>query len=111
MKRQIVPLMQKFVLNPPIKLSFALGIVPPGCAPLETIGRATGKPRRTAVGNGRGGQQFWLVAEHGMDAAYVRNLAKTLRVRVKLRNGFGLRWHTGAAHLSLADDPRERPRG
>ena len=110
MKRQIAHFLQKFVLNPPIKLLFALGIVPPGYALLETIGRTTGKPRRTPVGNGRVGQQFWLVAEHGMNAGYVRNIAKNPRVRVKLRNGFRLRWHTGAAHLLPDDDPRERQR-
>src|SRR5437588_7810317 len=110
MKRQIAHFLQKFVLNPPIKLLFALGIVPPGYALLETIGRTTGKPRRTPVGNGRVGQQFWLVAEHGMNAGYVRNIAKNPRVRVKLRNGFRLRWHTGVAHLLPDDDPRERQR-
>ena len=110
MKRQIVPLMQKFVLNPPIKLWFALGIVPPGYALLETIGRATGKPRRTPVGNGRVGNQFWLVAEHGSKAGYVRNIASNPRVRLKLRNGLRTRWHTGTAHLLPDDDPRERQR-
>jgi len=55
MKRSIIHLFQKYVLNPPIKLLFVLGIFPPGYALLETIGRKTGKPRRTPVGNGRVG--------------------------------------------------------
>jgi hypothetical protein len=42
--------------------------VPPGYALLETIGRKTGKARRTPVGNARIGNQFWIVAEHGMKA-------------------------------------------
>jgi len=91
MKRSIIHLFQKYVLNPPIKLLFVLGIFPPGYALLETIGRKTGKPRRTPVGNGRVGQQFWIVAEHGSKAGYVRNIAANPRVRVKLREGFRAR--------------------
>ena len=59
--------------TPPIKLLFALGIVPPGYALLETIGRKTGKTRRTPVGDGRLGKQFWLVAEHGMSLLFFRS--------------------------------------
>ncbi|HKW62591.1 MAG TPA: nitroreductase/quinone reductase family protein [Candidatus Acidoferrum sp.] len=110
MKRSIVHLLQKYVLNPPIKLLFVLGVFPPGYALLETIGRKTGKPRRTPVGNGRVVQQFWLVAEHGSRAGYVRNIAANSRVRVKLREGFRARWHTGTASLLPDDDPRERQR-
>jgi hypothetical protein len=32
MKYQIVHALQKYVLNPPIKLLFAMGVVPPGYA-------------------------------------------------------------------------------
>ena len=110
MKHRIIHLFQKYVVNPPIKLLFILGIFPPGYALLETIGRKTGKPRRTPVGNGRVGQQFWLVAEHGSKAGYVRNIAANPRVRVKLREGFSARWHTGTASLLRDDDPRERQR-
>lgn len=110
MKRRIIHLLQKYLLNPPIKLLFVLGIFPPGYALLETIGRKTGKRRRTPVGNGRVGQQFWLVAEHGPQAGYVRNIAKNPRVRVKLREGFRASWHTGTASLLRDDDPRERQR-
>jgi hypothetical protein len=45
MKHRFVRALQKYVLNPPIKLLFALGIMPPGYALLETNGRETGKPR------------------------------------------------------------------
>src|SRR5215471_7112939 len=98
MKRRIVHLLQKYLFNPPIKLLFALGTVRPGYALLETVGRKTGKPRRTPVGDGRVGAQFWLVAEQGMQAGYVRNIAANRRVRVKLREGWRSRWHTGTAH-------------
>lgn len=110
MKHRLIHLLQKYVLNPPIKLLFVLGIFPPGYALLETVGRKTGKPRRTPVGNGRVGQQFWLVAEHGSNASYVRNIEKNPRVRVKLREGFRARWHRGTAALLPDDDPRERQR-
>lgn len=110
MKHRIVHALQKYLLNPPIRLLFALGLAPPGYALLETIGRKTGKPRHTPVGDGRVGKQFWIVAEHGMKAGYVRNIAQNPRVRLKLRNGMRTRWYTGTAHVLPDDDPRERQR-
>ncbi len=110
MKHQIVHALQKYVLNPPIKLLFALGIVPPGYALLETIGRKTGKARRTPVGDARVGDRFWIVAEHGMNAGYVRNIAANPRVRLKLRKGLRARWFAGTAHVLPDDDARERQR-
>jgi deazaflavin-dependent oxidoreductase (nitroreductase family) len=110
MKHQIVHTLQKYLLNPPIKLALAMGLPLPGYALLETKGRKTGKPRRTPVGDGRIGNQFWLVAEHGMKAGYVRNIEHDPHVRLKLREGFKIRWHTGTAHLLSDDDPHERQR-
>src|SRR5499433_1141303 len=110
MKRRIVHALQKYLFNPPIKLLFALGIVPPGYALLETIGKKTGKARRTPTGDGRVGSEFWLVAEHGMQAGYVRNIERNPHVRLKLREGLRYHWHTGTAHLLSDDDPRERQR-
>ena len=110
MKHRIVYALQKYLLNPPIKFLFAIGVILPGYALLETIGRKTGKPRRTPVGDGRIGGQFWIVAEHGMNAGYVRNIAHNPRVRLKLREGLRARWYTGTAHLLSDDDPRERQR-
>ena len=110
MKRRVVHVLQKYVLNPPNKLLFALGVVPPGYALLETTGRKTGKLRRTPIGDGRVGGQFWIVAEHGMHASYVRNIAQNQRVRVKVRDGMRAAWRTGTAHLLPDDDPRERQR-
>jgi deazaflavin-dependent oxidoreductase (nitroreductase family) len=110
MKHRIVHLLQKYVLNVPSKLLFAVGIALPGYALLETIGRKTGKPRRTPVGDGRVGEKFWIVAEHGMKAGYVRNIVRNPRVRVKVREGVRARWRTGIATLLFDDDPRERQR-
>ena len=110
MKHRIVHFLQKYLFNPPIKFLIAVGLVPPGYALLETIGRKSGKPRRTPVGNGRVGKQFWIVAEHGLKAGYVLNIASNPRVRLKLRDGFQARWYTGTAHVLSDDDPRERQR-
>jgi deazaflavin-dependent oxidoreductase (nitroreductase family) len=110
MKHRVVHFLQKYLLNPPIKLLFAIGLAPPGYALLETTGRKTGKPRRTPVGNGLVGGQLWVVAEHGQKAGYVRNIAISPRVRLKLRDGLRARWYTGTAHLLSEDDPRERQR-
>ena len=110
MKLRIVHLLQKYFLNPPIKFLFASGIAPPGYALLETVGRKTGKPRRTPVGDGRIGSQFWIVAEHGVKAGYVRNIQTNPRVRLKLRDGLRARWYNGTAHVLYDDDARERQR-
>ena len=75
MKHPIVHTLQKYLLNPPIKLALTLGLPLPGYALLETRGRKTGKPRRTPVGDGRIENQFWVVAEHGMKAGYVATLS------------------------------------
>jgi F420H(2)-dependent quinone reductase len=79
MKHRIVHALQEYLLNPPIKLLFTIGVAPPGYALLETTGRMTGKARRTPVGDGWVGCQFWLVAEHGMKAGYVRNCCEPTR--------------------------------
>jgi deazaflavin-dependent oxidoreductase (nitroreductase family) len=110
MNHRIIHPLQKYLLNPPIKLLLALGVAPPGYALLETIGRKSGKPRRTPVGNGRVGNEFWIVAEHGGKAGYVRNIESNPRVRVKMRHGLRMRWHSGTAYLLPEDDPRERQR-
>jgi len=109
MKRRIVHLLQKYLFNPPIKFMFAIGLSAPGRAILETIGRKTGKPRRTPVGgNGLVGSQFWIISEHGQNSAYVRNITANSRVRLKMRDGLRSRWHSGTAHLLFDDDPRAR---
>ena len=110
MKHGVVHALQKYLLNPPIRLALAIGVPLPGYALLETKGRKTGKPRRTPVGDGRIGNQFWLVAEHGMKAGYVRNIERDPHVCLKLHEGLRYRWHAGTAHLLPDDDPRERQR-
>jgi deazaflavin-dependent oxidoreductase (nitroreductase family) len=92
------------VFNPPVRALFALGLSPPGTALLETTGRRTGRQRRTPVTDGRDGDVFWIVTEHGRAAGYVRNIEANPRVRVKL----GRRWRTGTAVLMPEEDARAR---
>lgn len=110
MKHRLVHAFQKYLLNPPIRLLFSLQIVPPGFALLETRGRLTGQTRRTPVGNGAEGDLFWVVAEHGYKAGYVRNIQHHPRVRVGFRRGFRMHWRDGTAQIMPDDDPRKRQR-
>ena len=111
MKHRIVHALQKHVFNPPVKVLFAAGLIPPSHALLETIGRTSGMPRTTPVGNGLVGDTFWIVTEHGLRAGYVRNIQRNPRVRVKVRDrGIRSRWRTGTAQLVTDDDARQRQR-
>ena len=82
-KRKLVTALQVRLLNPPIRALAARGLAP-GLALLETTGRKSGEPRRTPVSNGlqRGTNTFWIVAEMGHEAAYVRNIVADPRVRI-----------------------------
>jgi deazaflavin-dependent oxidoreductase (nitroreductase family) len=103
-KARVVRFTQKYLLNPPVRVLFGLGLVPPTHVLLETTGRRTGRPRQNPVGNGLDGDTLWIVAEHGRRAGYVRNLEADPRVRVKI----GRRWRSGTATVLPDDDPRAR---
>jgi deazaflavin-dependent oxidoreductase (nitroreductase family) len=77
-----------------------------GYALLETTGHRSGLPRRTPIGGALQGGTFWIVAEHGRHAHWVRNLTANPRVRLKLRG----RWRTGIAQVVPDDDTRARQR-
>ena len=96
---------QKRVLNPIVKALVRRGVLH-GWAIVETRGRTTGAPRETPVGNGLQGDTFWLVAEFGRRASYVRNIEVDPRVRVCI-DGM---WRAGTAQLLPDDDPRARLR-
>ena len=98
--------MAKYMFNPLVRGLFHLGLPTPGTAILETIGRKSGRPRRNPVTNGLDGSVFWIVAEHGRRASYVRNIEANPRVRVRIGRG----WRTGTARIVPDDDPRERLR-
>jgi deazaflavin-dependent oxidoreductase (nitroreductase family) len=109
-KRQIVRTVQRYLVNPCVRTLLWLGVVPLGYALLETTGRVSRRPRRTPVGSGRVGDTFWIVAEHGRAADYVRNLEHDPLVRVKTRAGVRLVWRRGVAQVMEHDDPYARQR-
>lgn len=102
-RRRRVLLMQKYVLNPPMKVAVGLGLVP-GHALVETTGRKTGKRRRTVVGVHADGDVLWVVAEQGRHAAYVRNIEANPAVRLRS----GRRWRAATAYIVDGDDPVAR---
>jgi deazaflavin-dependent oxidoreductase (nitroreductase family) len=104
-KRKTTTALARYLVNPLAKLVAGRRLWP-FHAILETRGRRSGKPRRVPVGNGLDDDVFWIVAEHGRRAGYVRNIAADPRVRVKV----GGRWHDGRAHPVPEDDARERQR-
>lgn len=106
----IVRTFQRWTINPLMRALLAMGLNPLGLAILETRGRVSGRPRRTPVGNGRKGSSFWIIAEHGLRAGYVRNIQHDPRVRVRLRVGWRYRWVPGIATVLADDDPLARQR-
>jgi deazaflavin-dependent oxidoreductase (nitroreductase family) len=102
--------LQRYVMNPLMRLLLVARINPYGLAILETRGHASGKIRRVPVGNGRKGEEFWIIAEHGTRAGYVRNIQHDPHVRVRLRTGLRYRWVPGIATVRPDDDPLARQR-
>src|ERR1700712_4504699 len=84
-KLQFVHGVQRLVVNP-------LGRKLP-VTMLETIGRKSGQPRRTAVGGAVVDNQFWMVSEHGYHSDYVHNIKADPAVRVRI----GGQWRNGTA--------------
>lgn len=89
-----------------VRAALRRGAAPRAFALLETYGRRTGLARHTPVGNGLRGDVFWLVAAHGRQADYVRNIEAQPTVRVKV----GGSWREGTAVLLPGDDPAARSR-
>lgn len=110
LKVLVVSSVQRWTINPLMRAFLKVGINPLGLAILETRGRVSGRPRRTPVGNGRLGDDFWIVAEHGSQANYVCNIAADPRVRVRLRQGLRYRWVAGVATIRPDHDPLARQR-
>jgi deazaflavin-dependent oxidoreductase (nitroreductase family) len=103
-KRRAARFTTNRLVNPFVRALHGIGITG-GTALLETTGRKTRQPRRTPVGNGLRGDQFWIITEHGRHSSYVKNIEANPRVRVKVRRT----WFEGTAHI-LEDDPYERMR-
>ena len=106
LKRRFSTLLATRLVNPLVRAAAERGMAPSMVAILETTGRRSGEPRRTPVGNGLDGDVFWIVAEHGRRAAYVRNIEAVPQVRVHVDR----QWRSGTARLMPDDDPRERQR-
>ncbi len=87
-----------------VRAALRRGIAPAAFALLETRGRRTGLPRHTPVGNGLDGDVFWLIAAHGRQADYVRNIEADPRVRIRV----GRQWRSGTAVLLPDDDVAAR---
>jgi deazaflavin-dependent oxidoreductase (nitroreductase family) len=104
-KRRLSKLATVRVVNPVVRTALERARLP-GWALLETTGRRSGLPRRVPVGDGLRADTFWIVAEHGHAADYVKNIAHDPRVRVKARG----RWREGTAEVLDGDDPRARLR-
>jgi deazaflavin-dependent oxidoreductase (nitroreductase family) len=105
LKYRAVATSQKYLFNPIVR-RVAGSRLARSVALLETIGRRSGEPRRTPVGNGLDGDTFWIVSEHGRRAGYISNIRANPRVRVKA----GGEWRSGTAHVLEDDDTRERQR-
>jgi deazaflavin-dependent oxidoreductase (nitroreductase family) len=105
LRNRLIQPLQKSIVNPVVKLAWGLGLPPPGDALLETIGRHTGQPRHTPIGNGLIGETFWLVAQNGRRSDYVRNIE--INPDVKVRTG-RTSWRSGTATILDDDDPGER---
>ncbi len=104
-KRAVSTALTRYFVNPVVRPLVRARLLR-GWAILETRGRKTGARRQTPVGNGLVGDTFWIVAEHGRSAGYVKNIEADPRVRVFVER----RWRTGTAKLLPDDDPRERQR-
>jgi deazaflavin-dependent oxidoreductase (nitroreductase family) len=98
LKRRIVHTAQRLVVNPVGRRS--------PMTMLETTGRRSGEPRRTAIGGRLIGNEFWMVSEHGEHSHYVLNIKANPAVRVRIHG----RWRSGTAHLLPDDDANERLR-
>jgi deazaflavin-dependent oxidoreductase (nitroreductase family) len=94
------------VVNPIVRAAARAGIPLPLVVILETRGRKSGEPRRIPVGKAIEGDTLWVIAEHGLSAAYVKNIEADPHVRVRT----GRRWRSGTAQVLYDDDWRERQR-
>jgi deazaflavin-dependent oxidoreductase (nitroreductase family) len=106
----VIRTLQHYLLNPLFRLLLLVGVNPYGLAILETRGRVSGKIRRVPVGNGRKGDELWIIAEHGTRAGWVSNIRHDPRVRIRLRVGLRYRWLDGIATVRPDEDPLARQR-
>jgi deazaflavin-dependent oxidoreductase (nitroreductase family) len=104
-KYRVITTMER-ASNRLVRFGLRAGLAPRAFALLETTGRRSGQPRQTPVGDGLDGDTFWLIAAHGTQADYVRNLQADPLVRVKAHGT----WRSGTAVLLPGDDAVARSR-
>jgi deazaflavin-dependent oxidoreductase (nitroreductase family) len=102
-RQRLVRGFQRRFFNPGVRWLLERGVRVPAVALLETTGRRTGRPRRVPVTDGLDGDTFWIVAEHGDAADYVRNIRQEPQARVKV----GGEWRQGMAEVLDDADPEE----
>src|ERR1700716_3475622 len=97
LKRSVMMLVWR-IINPPNRL---LAGIAPWWVLIETVGRRTGKYRRTPLARGPfDGHTTWLISVHGRHASWVKNLEEWPVVRLRVRR----RWRRGTASI-VRDDP------
>ena len=102
-KRTLVNAAARYLVNPVSRR--IVGRIP-GWVLVETTGRRSGNPHRVPAAGAERGDSIWIVAEHGGDADWIRNVRADPRVRVRTRG----RWRRGTAHLLPDDDAAARMR-
>jgi deazaflavin-dependent oxidoreductase (nitroreductase family) len=96
LKRSVMMLVWR-IINPPNRL---LGGIAPWWVLIETVGRRTGKHRRTPLARGPfAGDTTWLISVHGRHASWVKNLEDSPMVRLRVKR----RWRTGTASVVRYD--------
>ena len=95
--------LQRYLLNPPMKLIVWAGLVP-GYVLVETQGRRTGRRRTNVVGLKIEDHTGWVVAEQGRHAGWVLNIEAHSDVRVR----GGRQWRAARAVIDVDDDPEAR---
>ncbi len=102
-RRHRVLLLQRWVINPPMKAAAWLGWAR-GHVLVETVGRHSGRRHLTVVGMRTDNGTGWVVAEQGRHADYVRNIATCPLVRVRVA-GY---WRPATAWIVDGDDAEAR---
>jgi deazaflavin-dependent oxidoreductase (nitroreductase family) len=96
LKRSLMMLVWQ-IINP---LNRLLAEIAPWWVVIETVGRRTGKQRRTPLARGPfDGHTTWLISVHGRHAAWVKNLEDSPTVRLRVMR----RWRTGTASVVRYD--------
>ena len=108
-KRRLVATLQRYVVNPPVRLLLRLG-VPLGWTLLETTGRRTGRPRVGAGGRGPGRRNVLGSSPSTAAAAYVGKAWRPIRESGSGSAGGRLVSRTGTARVLPDDDTYTRQR-